>query len=54
MAMTAKILLIVVGVFGALGGMAKITPGEQNGGVYMIAAVLACGTLLYFSRAERE
>ena len=54
MAMAAKILLIVAGVVGTLGGLAQIGQGDGNGAVYLIAAVLAFGGLLYLSQAESE
>ncbi len=52
MAMAAKILLIVTGVLGVLGGLAQVGQGDGAGGSYLIAAALASGALLYLSQTR--
>ncbi len=50
MAMAAKIVLIVTGVVGVLGGLAQVGQGDGNGAVYLLAAAVASGALLYLSQ----
>jgi len=53
MARAARILLILTGVVGILGGLAQVGHGDGNGATYLLAAAVASAALLFLARPER-